>query len=69
MQVSQSAEAKIPAPRSPLHLTTADYCSVPLSLFLCECTHTAHTSEHAEVSREQVEQLTDTLQTLWLTFS
>lgn len=64
MQVSQSAEAKIPPPRSALPLTMADYCSV-----LCLYTHTAYTSVHTEVSREQVEQLTGILQTLRLTFS
>lgn len=66
MQVSQSAEAKIALPRSPPPLTMA-------RLSQCSCKHTqtntAHTSVHAEVSREQEEQLRGIQQTSWLTFS
>lgn len=53
----------------------ADYHSVPsfVSVSPCFCKYTqtyiAHTSVHAEISREQVEPYTGILQTLWLTFS
>ena len=67
MQVSQSAEAKIPPPRSPLPLTTADYCSVSVSVNTHR--HVLHTRVCMQRSAEQVEQLTGILQTLWLTFS
>jgi len=71
MQVSQSAEANIPPPRSPLPLTMADCCSVSLLRLSATQTHTppAHASVHAKVNREQMEQFRSILQTLWLTFS
>lgn len=66
MLVSQSAEAKIALPRSPLPLTMADYHSVPVNTHR----HILHIQVGMqEVSREQEEQLRGIQQTSWLTFS
>lgn len=69
MQVSQSAEAKIPPPRSPpLPLTTAERCSAVLAS-LSHCFRRLTKSVQARVSVEQVEHLTGILQSPRLTFS